>query len=178
MIRRLYYVKNYLFYFVRFFGRDIKVHYSAYVSSKAVIRVLGGGSVRIGSKCELHQFSMLLTYGGDIIIGESSSVNPFTIIYGHGGTIIGKGVRMAAHSTIIPANHILGDEDKPLFKRGVTAIGISIGDYSWIGTGCRILDGVNIGRNAVVGAGSVVNKSIPDFAIAVGVPAKVIKNYK
>jgi acetyltransferase-like isoleucine patch superfamily enzyme len=39
------------------------------------------------------------------------------------------------------------------------------------------LDGVNIGRNAVLGAGSVVNKSIPDFAIAVGVPAKVVKNY-
>jgi acetyltransferase-like isoleucine patch superfamily enzyme len=178
MIRQLYYLKNYLFYFIRFFGSDIKVHYSAYVSCKAIIRVVGGGKVRIGPKCELNQFSMLLTYGGDIILGESCSVNPFTIIYGHGGTTIGKGVRIAAHSTIIPANHILGDENKPLFKRGVTVNGISIGDYSWIGTGCRILDGVNIGRHAVLGAGSVVNKSIPDFTIAVGVPAKVIKNYK
>lgn len=143
-----------------------------------MIKTVGGGRVKIGPKCELHHSSMLLTYGGDIILGEASSVNPFTIIYGHGGTHIGNGVRMAAHSTVIPANHILGDEKVPLYKKGVTAMGISIGDYSWIGTGCRILDGVQIGQHAVVGAGSVVNKNIPDFSIAVGVPAKVIKNYK
>lgn len=178
MFRQIYYLKNYLVYFIRFFGRDISVHHSAYISRKSVIKIIGGGKVRVGPKCELHHSAMLLTYGGDITLRESSSVNPFTIIYGHGGTVIGKGVRMAAHSTIIPANHILGDEEVPLYKKGVTAKGITIGDYSWIGTGCRILDGVHIGKHTVIGAGSVVNKSLPDFSIAVGVPAKVIKNYK
>lgn len=175
MLRKVLYLRNFIIYFFRFLGRDIRVHYSAYVSAKCVLEIKGGGSIIIGPKCELHHSSMLLTYGGDIILGESSSVNPFTIIYGHGGTTIGKGVRIAAHSTIIPANHILGDVITPLYKKGVTAKGISIGDFSWIGTGCRILDGVEIGKHVVVGAGSVVNKSISDFSIAVGIPAKEIK---
>mgnify|MGYP001323331499 CR=1 FL=1 len=53
--------------------------------------------------------------------------------------------------------------------------GIVIENDVWLGTGVRVLDGVTIGEGAVVGAGSVVTKSIPSYAIAVGVPAKVIK---
>ena len=177
MLRKLYYFRNYVFYKIRFFGRKIDVHYSAFVSSKCVLKTNGGGKIKIGRNCELHHSSMLLTYGGQIVLGDNSSVNPFTIIYGHGNSIIGSGVRIATHCTIIPANHILGNDDVPLYKQGVTTKGISIDDFSWIGTGCRILDGVTIGKHAVVGAGSVVNKSIPDYTIGVGVPVKLIKKY-
>jgi acetyltransferase-like isoleucine patch superfamily enzyme len=162
-------------YKIQYFRSSISIDPSSYVSRKAVIRSVGGGKIVIGKNCEIHDFSMIMTYGGDIIIGDNTSVNPFTIIYGHGGTIIGSGVRLAAHSTIIPANHIFGDDETPLYKRGVTGKGIVINDYVWIASGCRILDGVTIGKHAVVGAGSVVNKSIPDFGIAVGVPAKVLR---
>jgi acetyltransferase-like isoleucine patch superfamily enzyme len=162
-------------YKFRYFNSNISIDSTSYVSKKAVLSDVGGGKIVIGKNCEIHNFSMLLTYGGDIIIGDNSSVNPFTIIYGHGDTIIGNGVRLAAHSTIIPANHIFGDDEIPLFKKGITSKGIVINDYAWIGSGCRVLDGVTIGKHAVVGAGSVVNKSIPDFGIAVGIPAKVIR---
>lgn len=178
MLRGLYYLRNYIFYAIRFFGRKIYVHHSAYVSSKCVLKTNGGGCIKVGKNCELHHSSMLLTYGGEIVMGDNSSVNPFTIIYGHGNSIIGNGVRIAAHCTIIPANHILGNNEIPLYKKGVTTKGISIGDFAWIGTGCRILDGVSVGKHAVVGAGSVVNKSIPDFTIGVGVPVRLLKNYK
>ena len=146
----------------RFFGRPVRVHPSSWVSGRSVIRVVCGGSITIGKNCEIHPFSMLLTHGGDIRIGDNCSVNPFTIIYGVGGASIGNGVRIAAHTTIIPENHIPGTDERPLYLSGSTKQGIRIEDNVWIGTGVRILDGVTIGRNAIIGAGSVVTRSLPD----------------
>lgn len=140
------------------------------------VRVICGGTITIGRNCEIHPLSMLLTHGGDISIGDNCSVNPYTIIYGVGGATIGNGVRIAAHTTIIPENHVPGSDDVPLYLAGTTKQGIHIEDNVWIGTGVRILDGVRIGRNAVIGAGSVVTRSIPADTTAVGVPARVIKS--
>lgn len=159
---------------LRFAGREIYVDPTTWVPLSCNIKVNQGGSVRIGRHCELHKYSMILSYGGDITIGDHCSINPFTILYGHGGLRIGTGVRIAAHTVVIPADHIAGDENLPLYLRGVSKKGIEIGDYAWIGAGCRILDGVRIGRHAVIGAGSVVTSSIPDNAVAVGSPARVI----
>lgn len=119
--------------------------------------------------------SMLLTYGGDIRIGSYCSINPFTIVYGHGGVRIGDGVRIAAHTVIIPANHNVKSDGTPIHLSGHTANGIVIGNYVWIGAGARILDGVHIGNNAVIGAGSVVTRSVPENVVAVGNPARPIK---
>lgn len=52
---------------------------------------------------------------------------------------------------------------------------VLIREYAWVGAGATILPGVSIGRHAIVGAGSVVTKDVPDYAVAVGNPAKVIK---
>jgi acetyltransferase-like isoleucine patch superfamily enzyme len=118
---------------------------------------------------------MIMTYGGDINIGHDCSVNPFAIVYGHGGVKIGNGVRIAAHSVIIPANHNIPAAGMHLNQSGISANGIAIGNDVWIGSGARILDGVCIDSNAVVGAGSVVTKSVPAYATVVGVPARVIR---
>jgi acetyltransferase-like isoleucine patch superfamily enzyme len=163
-----------VYFAIRFAGRDIQIHPSTYVSRRSVIRTTGGGSITIGADCEIHDFAMIMTYGGHITIGDRCSVNPFTIVYGHGGTRIGTGVRIAAHTVIIPANHRIGTDEKPVHESGVDAKGIEIGDHVWIGSGCRILDGVTIGRHTAVGAGSVVTRSLPERSTAVGVPARVI----
>jgi acetyltransferase-like isoleucine patch superfamily enzyme len=160
---------------IRFLGRPIRVHPSSSVSMRSVMRVCGGGTITIGRHCQIHPLSMFLTYGGDIRIGDNCSINPFTIIYGMGGTVIGDGVRIAAHTVIVPENHNAGTDQLPLRKAGTTKKGIRIDDNVWIGAGVRILDGVRIGRNTIVGAGSVVNTSLPANATAVGVPAKAIK---
>ena len=157
------------------FGQPIRIDASCSISSRCVIRITGGGSIKIGRNCTIHDYAMILTYGGDIAIGDDCSLNPFAIIYGHGGVRIADGVRIAAHAVIIPANHNIADDETPLHKSGTNAKGIDIGANVWIGSGARILDGVHIGRHAIVGAGSVVTKVVPAGATVVGIPARVIR---
>ncbi|MCB9079909.1 MAG: acyltransferase [Anaerolineaceae bacterium] len=118
---------------------------------------------------------MLLTYKGEIEIGDNCSINPFCVIYGHGGVKIGNDVLIATHTVIIPSNHNFSSLDRPIRLQGNTSKGIIIEDDVWIGAGCKILDGVIIGKSSIVAAGSVVNKSIEPYSIVGGVPAKLIR---
>ncbi len=156
-------------------NRNIELGKSTLISPEAKIQVLNGGSVIIGSNTEIHQYSMLFTYGGNIKIGDDCSINPFCVLYGHGGLTIGNKVRIACHTVIIPANHDYRDMSKPIMEQPESRKGISIMDDVWIGAGSKILDGVSIGKGSVVGAGSVVTKSIPEYSIVAGVPARIIK---
>jgi len=112
---------------------------------------------------------------GRIVLGSRNSVNPYCVLYGHGGLITGDYVRIAAHTVIIPANHIFEDAERPIARQGLSKKGIRIGYDVWIACGCRILDGVDIGDGSVIAAGAVVNRSVPSFAVVGGVPAKLIK---
>jgi acetyltransferase-like isoleucine patch superfamily enzyme len=102
-------------------------------------------------------------------------LNPFAIVYGHGGVRIGDGVRIAAHTVIIPANHNPPSDGVPLHLSGTTRKGIVIEDGVWLGAGACILDGAHIARNAIVGAGSVVTKPVAENVTVAGVPARMIK---
>ena len=56
----------------------------------------------------------------------------------------------------------------------VDPTGVTVGDGAWLGAGAKVLDGTTIGSHAIVGAGAVVREPVPDYGIAVGVPAKVV----
>jgi len=163
-----------LFYAARYLGRPVHIDPSSSIALSAKIKIVGGGSIRIGKKCKIYDDVMILSYGGHIVIGDYSSVNPYSVLYGNGGLKIGSFVRIAAHTVVIPADHIFADKDKPICLQGETRRGISIEDDVWLGAGCHVLDGVVIGKGSVIGAGSVVTKSVPEYSVAVGVPAKVI----
>ncbi|MCU0126405.1 acyltransferase [Pseudomonas vlassakiae] len=113
--------------------------------------------------------------GGQITLGKSNSVNPYCVLYGHGGLKMGDYVRIAAHTVVIPANHIYQDPTVPIAKQGLQKRGIQLGNDIWVGTGCRILDGVTVQDGAIIAAGAVVNKSVERGGIVGGVPAKLIK---
>ena len=134
-----------------------------------------GGNIKIGDNFLIKYGAILATYGGDIVIGDNCSVNPYSILYGHGGLKIGSGVRIAAHTIIIPANHVFESTEIPIYQQGLYKKGIEIGDDVWIGAGVKILDGVKISKGAIVSAGTVVNKDIPEYAIVGGVPSKILK---
>ena len=146
------------------------------VTDWAVLSTEYGGEIVIGERCEIQHGALILSYGGRIKLGDDCSVNPYSILYGHGGLTIGNGVRIAAHTVIIPANHLFGDAFRPIFKQGLSMKGITIEDDVWIGTGVRILDGVVVGQGAVIGAGTVVTKDVPPFTVNVGSPSRVISN--
>ena len=135
-----------------------------------------GGKIVIGSNNEILNGCLLMTYGGSISIGDNCSINPYTVLYGHGeGLVIGNHVLIAGHCLIIPANHVFVRTDITINKQGTFSKGIIIEDDVWIAAGCQILDGVTIGKGAIIAAGSVVNKSVEPYTIVGGVPAKLIK---
>lgn len=107
-------------------------------------------------------------------IGDRTSIGPYVVIHGPGNIKIGKDCLIAAHTGIYASNHQFTDPDRKIREQGLTRKGITIGDDCWIGHKVSILDGVTIGEGSVIGAGAVVNKDIPPYSIAVGVPAKVI----
>ncbi|MEM9927101.1 MAG: DapH/DapD/GlmU-related protein [Cyanobacteria bacterium P01_D01_bin.50] len=115
-------------------------------------------------------------YDTHIIIDENAYIGPYVIITGTGDIKIGKNCLIAPRCGIFANNHIFDDPTLPIEQQGVTGKGIVIEDDCWLGHNVTVLDGVIIGKGSIIGAGSVVNKNIPPFSIAVGTPAKIIKN--
>ena len=88
---------------------------------------------------------------------------------------LGDNTIVGAYSYIISANHRADRRDIPIRDQGFIGAPIHIGKDVWIGTHAVILPGVTIGDGAIIGAGSVVNKSVPPYQIWAGTPAKFIK---
>jgi acetyltransferase-like isoleucine patch superfamily enzyme len=107
---------------------------------------------------------------------ERAYIGSYVCIGGPGDIKIGKDCMIASHTGIYANNHKFADTEIRIAHQGVSTEGIVIEDDCWLGNGVTVLDGVTIGRGSVIGAGSVVNKDIPPFSVAVGVPAKVIKS--
>jgi len=111
-----------------------------------------------------------------VSIGRRVSINEWVFIDGFGGVEIGDDCRIAHGCSFVSEDHIFTRIDVPIHTQGKTGRKITIGRDCWFGAGVRVLKGVCIGDGCVIGAGSVVTKSLPDFSIAVGVPAEVIGN--
>lgn len=113
----------------------------------------------------------------ELSIGEHTTIGNFNHIFAINKISIGKNVLTADKVYISDNSHSYDDVNMPIKDQPVKFIGeVIIGDNSWIGENVCIM-GVKIGRNCVIGANSVVTKDIPDYCIAVGIPAKVIKKF-
>ena len=105
----------------------------------------------------------------NVTIGSGVTVMNGALMMAAGGITIEDKVMIAANVQLISNNH------DPYEREVITCRPIKIKYGAWVGAGATILPGVTIGKYAIVGANSVVNKDIPDYAVAVGSPAKVIK---
>lgn len=115
-----------------------------------------------------------------VIIGNNSMLGYCTTILcaGNAEVKIGNWVLMASHILITAENHGMNpNSDLYYIQQPLDGKSVVIGDGCWIGEKVVILPGVTIGEKSVIGAGSVVTKDIPSYAIAVGNPARVIKIY-
>lgn len=111
----------------------------------------------------------VISVGDRCLIGKGSG------IVGHLEIVIGDDVWTGHHVYITDQNHGYGDPGLPISKQVMPERPVSIGDGSWLGHGTVVLPGATIGRHVVVGANSVVTGDIPDYSVAAGVPARVIK---
>lgn len=114
--------------------------------------------------------------GRGISIGSGSGVGVNCKI--NGPLEIGEKVMMGPDVAILTHSHNIDRTDIPMADQGASVSKVTIGNDVWIGMRSIIMPGVTIGNGAVIGAGAVVTKDVPDYAIAGGVPAKVIKYRK
>lgn len=160
------------------FHPDLRLGKNCFIGDRVVFFERdGGGKIELGDRVEIYRDSTLETgCGGEIIIGSESSIHPGCHIYSYEQPIIiGKGIMIAANCALYSYNHSI-EKGKTIREQGFTSAGpIVIGDEAWLGVMVTILDGVTIGKGAVVAAGSVVTSDIPDYAVAAGVPAKVLR---
>ncbi len=138
----------------------------------------GTDSVQLGDEVAINKDTIIESgHGGHLAIGARTTIQPRCQISAYKGDIrIGEDVQIAPHCAFYPYNHGMSP-DVPMQQQPLTTKGgITIEDDVWLGYGVIVLDGVRIGKGAIVGAGSVVNKDIPAASIAVGNPARVVKN--
>jgi maltose O-acetyltransferase len=116
--------------------------------------------------------------GKNIEIGDNSDIGVNAYIAGVsdlGELVIGNNVMMAPRVVILTLGHKYDRIDIPMNRQGYFGSRVTLEDDVWIGYGAIIMPGVRVGKGAVVGAGAVVTKDVPPFAIVGGVPARVIR---
>src|SRR5882757_4970091 len=129
----------------------------------------------IGSNSIIEDFATINNGVGDVFIGNNTGVGLSNVIIGP--VKLGNYVMLAQNIVISGLNHGYEDVTMPPRMQKVVTKQITIEDDVWIGANCVITAGVTIGKHAIIGAGSVVTKDIPQFSVAVGNPARVIKKY-
>lgn len=129
--------------------------------------------------CKIHKsvtISPNVRIKGRFEIGEGSSIAQNCTISGeNAGVFIGKNVMIAPNVVIVAFNHGLSNLEIPMVRQNKKEAPIIIEDNVWIASNCTINMGIKIGKGSIVGANSFVNKDIPEYSIAGGVPAKLIK---
>jgi acetyltransferase-like isoleucine patch superfamily enzyme len=137
-----------------------------------------GGEVRLGDRVHLYRGTIIeVGYGGSVIIGDDSHIQAGCNLKGFLRSVrIGRNVQVAPQCGFSPYEHNFEDTTSPIKAQGIRSAGdIVLEDDVWLGQGVQVLEGVRIGRGAVIGAGAVVSKDVPAYAVAVGVPARVIR---
>ncbi len=154
----------------------------AYIRGKNFIDF--GKKITIGVGVRLDAFPTYSRSPPSIKFGDNVQLNDYVHIGAIKSVTIGNNVLIASKVFITDHNHgsygnndLHSSPETPPDKRELSSSPVIIEDNVWIGEFVSILPGVTIGKGSIIGAMTLVNKDIPPFSIAVGVPAKVIKKY-
>lgn len=130
-----------------------------------------------GLNCNYKGFFSIFKSPQNIVLGNNVYLGKNTEIDASGGVSIGNGVIFGPEVCIYTRTHNFDSDDLgalPFDNKFIVAP-VDIKDYVWIGRRVIVLPGVTIGKAAIIGAGAVVSKDVPDYAVVVGNPAKVVK---
>lgn len=150
----------------------IRIANSVKISNYRYVHI--NGDVRIHRGCFINPSG-----GGTCVLNDGVSIGPYCQLNASNQIVLGKNVLIAPNVFMSDHNHEYKDVKLPIAFQGNKEhdAEIIIGDDSWISTNVVIVGNVRIGIHTVIGANSVVVNDIPDFCVAVGSPAKVIKKY-
>lgn len=143
------------------------------ISSNVIIKATDGGEIRIGSNVSFGANSQIISQGGIIEISDNCFIGTGVIITSKKFINIGEGSQIAEYVVIRDQDHNI--ESRPIRTSGFKVSPIIIQNDVWLAAKSTVLRGCIIGEGAVIGAHSLVNKDIPEFTLAAGIPAKVIK---
>jgi acetyltransferase-like isoleucine patch superfamily enzyme len=130
--------------------------------------------IRTGNGVFVGRNTILSCKNGDIELGEAANIGFNCELFSASRVTIGRAVLMAAYGYVIGGDHDFSDPAKAVLAQSRKSTGVVIGDGVWMGAGAKVLDGVEIGPLAVIGAAAVVRENVPASAIAVGIPARVV----
>jgi acetyltransferase-like isoleucine patch superfamily enzyme len=131
-------------------------------------------AISLGSRVSIGRFSTVAAKGGRIVLGQGCNIGSYCRVATNSLVELGDSVLVGAYSYLGPGNHTESRGaliESPMEIRG----GVKIGSHAWIGAHVTVLDGVSIGKHAIVGAHSLVLSDIPDWGVAFGIPAKVVR---
>jgi acetyltransferase-like isoleucine patch superfamily enzyme len=150
------------------FGKGVWVHRSARLLTT------NGGKITIGAGTLIDCGALLKADGGEIVVGANAYIGPMGVFYGTGRLVLGDDCGSGPQAVVVSSAHNFDDLDTRIQEQGEVLAGATIGREVWLGAHCTILAGVTIGDQAVLAAGAVVNRDVPNRAIVGGVPARPI----
>lgn len=132
--------------------------------------------IKLGDDVFIGRNTILNCKNGDIILGDRANIGFNSQFFSANKVSLGKNALVAAYCYFVGGTHKFDRLDVSPLEQARQSEGISIGDNNWFGAGVKVLDGVTIGRDCVIGTSAVVNSDISDYSIAVGIPAKIIRD--
>jgi acetyltransferase-like isoleucine patch superfamily enzyme len=133
-------------------------------------------SIDVRDRVSIGRFSTIAAKYGSIVLSAGCNIGAYCRVATNSRVVVGESVLVGAYSYIGPGNHTEGTSDQPMISRPMEIKdGVEIGDHAWLGARVTVLDGVKIGRHAIIGAHSLVTEDVPEWGVAVGTPARIIK---
>jgi len=158
---------------------DVKCGRRCYIGLD--VKICNSGGVKILDNVKIRPSSALyVSAHATLMIGNNVEIGNHSVISAYNTIIIEDGVLTGPHVHISDHNHNYLNPAIHIYKQGVLAVKnscVHIGEGTWLGTNVVIVGSISVGKQCVIGANSVVTKDIPDYSVAVGIPAKVIKRY-
>jgi acetyltransferase-like isoleucine patch superfamily enzyme len=162
-------------------GRKLDLDFTSQISRRDASRIKLGNSVSLRKNAWLNVADVNSSTEPAIVIEDDCAIGTQTIISARNLIHIERDVLIAQWVLIVDHNHAYEDITIPIVKQGITEGGrIRIGQGCWIARGAVILcpkGELTIGRNCVIAANSVVTRSIPDYSLVAGLPARVMRQY-
>jgi len=159
------------------YGRNVHIQSGVCIVRPKYISI--GNDVTIGKDSDIYVHpsdsnpkKFIIEIGNHVVLARNN------IVGARYGIVLEDYVGLSAYSMVGDFSRHYEDIDVPFQLQDVTQEGpIHIGQWTWVGAHAFIMPNVTIGRNSVIGANAVVNRDIPPYSVAVGVPARVVKRY-